>query len=193
MCISLKFCTRRGQVLSLSLSVALIFCFSSECVLNLSPGYLSLSRSFFCGENSQSAHSLFWVCFFCRKKGGSTQPFFFQEDPKICLFLAYTHAKKLFVLAGGNKKRTGRRQKFVRETTRHFFSFSFSLSFFLLFPTTRKNEHQYCSGTSDRADAGEFRPEKFFFLFFFFFFEWWWFWGVPDAVALRVAVNRCGL
>ena len=97
MCISLKFCTRRGQVLSLSLCLSLcrsdLLCFERMRVKPLSR--LSLSRSFFCGENSQSAHSLFWVCFFCRKKGGSTQPsvFFFKKTPKFACFWP-THTRR---------------------------------------------------------------------------------------------------
>ena len=168
----------------LSLSLCLSLCRSDllffERMRVTSLPRLSLSRSFFVG-NSQSAHSLFWVVF-CRKKGEHAAVFFFKKTPIFLRTACFRHTREA-LLAGGNKKRTGRQ---LYERRRHFFSF------FLLSPRA-KNEHQHCSGTSDRADAGEFRPEKFFFFLFFFFEWWWWFWGVPDAVARRVAVNRCGL
>ena len=95
MCISLKFCTRRGQVLSLS--VCLSLCRSDllffERMRVPSPGYLSLDP-FFVGKILR-AHTHSFGCVFCRKKGGSTQPsvFFFKKTPKFACFWP-THTRR---------------------------------------------------------------------------------------------------
>ena len=129
MCISLKFYTRRGQMLTLSLCRSDLLFFERMRVTSL-PGYLSLSRSFFFVGNSQSAHSLF-LCVFCRKKGEHAQPFFFSEDPNLPVSGLIRLRAKLSLLAQREQKKDRTTTKIVRETT--------TTLFFLLssFPHTR--------------------------------------------------------
>ena len=121
MCISLKFYTRRGQMLTLSLCRSDLLFFERMRVTSL-PGYLSLSRSFFFVGNSQSAHT-HCFCVFSAGKKESTHPFFFFQKTPICLFQAsYAYARSSLFWPRGNKKRTtGRRHSCTRDDDDTFF------------------------------------------------------------------------